>query len=1007
MKKISKILTSILLAVMMAFSMATLSGCDVINGLIDSIFGGKTHTCESTCEVCGGCLDVECLEEVCAQKCQGHGDDSSVEEHECESVCDKCGKCTDDSCIDEVCAEKCQGHQTVIPVKYTKRFDFDAVAGNAHITGIMSDGYNGGISVTSQEGVGSWITNFTWANEAVCTINVWADQEAEADLVIKVRKMESVFRLTSRVSVAIDGYALDSEAEVPASQLGAKAEFAEVNLGQFTFLEGLNIITITPQATMENFDFAAVTLFSGKDTNFTWKELHDEVGKTYYGIHENVTHNEAYRKNEQENCLGIANNDVAGEINFPIYAEKTGLAKISITACTMTGIFFSQRYTMTINGTAVSSNAQMPTGSPWTQYETVELGEFYLTAGLNNITIKMNGVMDYSYNHNIRSITIEADFATSWNALTEIEHTCESVCDVCGGCLNKACPDDACATKCNCECVHVCGVCGNCVDVDSTGVGCVTKCECVTTEFSALDEKAAVIGGIVKDGDAGYVKIVDNNAFNVIVFSVTADKAGKATLAFNVGGNPQADWTFADYFRVWINDTGARTADSSYVGNKLDKNVYTAKTVLGAYDQFGYVVLGEVELAAGENEIALGYTAVGTDWAHFHVKGMSLKTNLTLTWENANTAHVCESQCPVCYKCLDAECEEFACSEKCPTHVDDGTASTKTFYSTNENVLFNEAYKVYIDAETGENNLRVATNDVVGYVTFPIKADGAGRAKISLWMQEMPHAALFTDRYTLTINGVEQSSSAMLPAPAQWGPNQEVYLGEFSLQAGENTITISMKDVRDYTWNHNIGELVIKSNVAVDWDAETVVHSCQNVCPTCYKCMNADCAETVCAAKCEGHVDDATATSYTFDSINENVTFNEAYKVNADGGCLGILSGEVVGVVTFPIKAEKAGKVKVYIWMQQMPNDIAFTDRFTLTINGVEQTSSARLPSDALWGPLTEVYLGEFSLQAGENTLTITMKGTRDYTQNYDMGKIVMKANMELDWYVAPATSEE
>ena len=63
------------------------------------------HECESVCEECGKCLDAECTEEACADKCEGH-----VPPHECESVCDECGKCLDAECEEEACADKCEGH---------------------------------------------------------------------------------------------------------------------------------------------------------------------------------------------------------------------------------------------------------------------------------------------------------------------------------------------------------------------------------------------------------------------------------------------------------------------------------------------------------------------------------------------------------------------------------------------------------------------------------------------------------------------------------------------------------------------------------------------------------------------------------------------------------------------------------------------------------------------------------------------------------------------------------
>ena len=45
-----------------------------------------SHVCEHVCPDCGLCLDAECQDAACAEKCQGHP-------HVCKSVCDGCGKC--------------------------------------------------------------------------------------------------------------------------------------------------------------------------------------------------------------------------------------------------------------------------------------------------------------------------------------------------------------------------------------------------------------------------------------------------------------------------------------------------------------------------------------------------------------------------------------------------------------------------------------------------------------------------------------------------------------------------------------------------------------------------------------------------------------------------------------------------------------------------------------------------------------------------------------------------
>ena len=67
-------------------------------------FPEAPHDCTSKCAKCGGCLDAECTEAVCATKCPGHA-------HECESKCTTCGKCLDMACTEAVCAEKCTCHE--------------------------------------------------------------------------------------------------------------------------------------------------------------------------------------------------------------------------------------------------------------------------------------------------------------------------------------------------------------------------------------------------------------------------------------------------------------------------------------------------------------------------------------------------------------------------------------------------------------------------------------------------------------------------------------------------------------------------------------------------------------------------------------------------------------------------------------------------------------------------------------------------------------------------------
>ena len=63
------------------------------------------HTCQNVCEICGKCTNQSCTESVCADKCLGH-----TPAHTCQSICPTCGKCLDTACTESACAEKCPGH---------------------------------------------------------------------------------------------------------------------------------------------------------------------------------------------------------------------------------------------------------------------------------------------------------------------------------------------------------------------------------------------------------------------------------------------------------------------------------------------------------------------------------------------------------------------------------------------------------------------------------------------------------------------------------------------------------------------------------------------------------------------------------------------------------------------------------------------------------------------------------------------------------------------------------
>ena len=111
MKK-SLILKILLVVFAMSMVCAMLVACD-------QDIPEPTHKCEHVCPVegCGKCLDPDCKDPVCADKCPGH--EPTPPAHECTSKCPTCGKCTNQTCTEDACKDKCQGHhvcESVCPI---------------------------------------------------------------------------------------------------------------------------------------------------------------------------------------------------------------------------------------------------------------------------------------------------------------------------------------------------------------------------------------------------------------------------------------------------------------------------------------------------------------------------------------------------------------------------------------------------------------------------------------------------------------------------------------------------------------------------------------------------------------------------------------------------------------------------------------------------------------------------------------------------------------------------
>ncbi len=84
----------------------------------------------------------------------------------------------------------------------------------------------------------------------------------------------------------------------------------------------------------------------------------------------------------------------------------------------------------------------------------------------------------------ILSLMVFLGLFAGCNFTTGSKHVCESVCEVCGGCMDEECTKKACKEKCTCEeapehtCESVCPDCGGCMDAECEEAACENKCDC-------------------------------------------------------------------------------------------------------------------------------------------------------------------------------------------------------------------------------------------------------------------------------------------------------------------------------------------------------------------------------------------------------------------------------------------------------------------------------------------------------------------------------------------------
>lgn len=200
--------------------------------------------------------------------------------HKCTQQCPVCGKCMDMECEDPVCAEKCgdvSSYKT-----YTLQAEDYNVSLRAGARGelttfrVIDDaGVTDEIKERNSDVV--YIGNFNASAGATIEYNVWAEKDATATLLVSVCKRLSSAIFTQGVAVMVNNEMLERDTFVPSTGTGTDtwADFIDVNLGCIQLKSGMNNIQFMNTSADFGYNFDNIKIKT--DAKIGWSAEEDDA----------------------------------------------------------------------------------------------------------------------------------------------------------------------------------------------------------------------------------------------------------------------------------------------------------------------------------------------------------------------------------------------------------------------------------------------------------------------------------------------------------------------------------------------------------------------------------------------------------------------------------------------------------------------------------------------------------------------------------------------------------
>lgn len=358
------------------------------------------------------------------------------------------------------------------------------------------------------------------------------------------------------------------------------------------------------------------------------------------------------------------------------------------------------------------------------------------------------------------------------------------------------------------------------------------------------------------------------------------------------------------------------------------------------------------------------------------------------------TVHTCESKCPVCGLCLDMECTEDACIDKCG----DSYSYGKTFTIAQELKVAKASMKY--DKNKGYYTGFNKTNE--GAYSFAISSPVSEKVNLTAFVYKTTAEDVFTTVIKTMLNG-EKIERASTIHSGEENEIATVNLGCITLKEGENVIDFIAEGDAEHA--HEMTGISI-SYAEEDTDyhllpATEIAHTCKEKCEVCGGCVDFSCVNPGCTKKCK--CQSGSYDAKIFSVLDERAN-NNGRGINAEIDGVGCTWNKETRI-NYNIRSDFEGKVKIGAVVSCDTVDILFTDQFNLTLNGEKVVGDGKMPmSDSEnreWSNYKMVVIGEVSLVKGKNTFVFSQTPVSGTTGAYNFQSFIIFGDAkELDWYV-------